>query len=381
MANKKFNIGFISSHGHDLAGHIIDQAANPDLESIHLCLMNDKDVAQRDLDINKIAEASEKVKTKTKNIDDILNTKDLDAVAVCARPDLAPDIFNKILDANLPIITDKPASNDSKRLASVAKKAAKKNLAFGTMLQWRRNPAILDIKRAVDSGALGQIMTVEVRLLTSTINWRGPGKSYLLEKSSMGGGISSWLACHMLDMLIFILDERVTEVSAFTGNRHPVKIDVEDTAISAIKTESGILGSVHTGYSLCGPSKLGVSDLYLGIRGTEGYVSIPFHLPGQDDLDNTLYLYSENENWVTGGQRAMTYSPFYKTQFGKSGVDMGSGGYGGFGAEKLFIDFLNSTRNQAKIPTPIKDLVHILEIGEAMRESSNSGKAISISKT
>ena len=381
MANKKFNIGFISSHGHDLAGHIIDQAANPDLESIHLCLMNDKDVAQRDLDINKIAEASEKVKTKTKNIDDILNTKDLDAVAVCARPDLAPDIFNKILDANLPILTDKPASNDSKRLDAVAKKAAKKNLAFATMFQWRRNPAVLDVKRAVDSGALGQIMTVEVRLLTSTINWRGPGKSYLLEKSSMGGGISSWLACHMLDMLIFILDERVTEVSAFTGNRHPVKIDVEDTAISAIKTESGILGSVHTGYSLCGPSKLGVSDLYLGIRGTEGYVSIPFHLPGQDDLDNTLYLYSENQNWVTGGQRAMTYSPFYKTQFGKSGVDMGSGGYGGFGAEKLFIDFLNSTRNQAKIPTPIKDLVHILEIGEAMRESSNSGKAISINKT
>ena len=135
------------------------------------------------------------------------------------------------------------------------------------MLQWRRNPAILDIKRAVDSGALGQIMTVEVRLLASSINWRGPGKSYLLEKSSMGGGISSWLACHMLDMLIFILDERVTEVSAFTGNRYPIKIDVEDTAISAIKTESGILGSVHTGYSLCGPSKLGVSDLYLGIRG------------------------------------------------------------------------------------------------------------------
>ena len=224
-------------------------------------------------------------------------------------------------------------------------------------------------------------MTVEVRLLASSINWRDPDKSYLLEKSSMGGGITSWLACHMLDMLIFILDERVTEVSAFTGNRYPIKIDVEDTAISAIKTESGILGSVHTGYSLCGPSKLGVSDLYLGIRGTEGYVSIPFHLPGQDDLDNTLYLYSENENWVTGGQRAMTYSPFYKTQFGKSGVDMGSGGYGGFGAEKLFIDFLNSTRNQAKIPTPIKDLVHILEIGEAMRESSNSGKAISISKT
>ena len=381
MANKKFNIGFISSHGHAADGHIIDLAANPELESIHLCVMNDKDANQRDLDINKVAKASEKVKTKTKNIDDILNTKDLDAVAVCARPDLAPDIFNQILDANLPILTDKPASNDSKKLDAMAKKASQKNLAFGTMFQWRANPAVLDVKRAIDNGALGDLMTVEVRLLASTINWRDPHKSYMLEKSSMGGGITSWLACHMLDMLIFLLDERVTEVSAFTGNRYPVKIDVEDTAISAIKTESGILGSVHVGYSLCGPSKLGVVDIYLGIRGTEGFVSVPFYMPGQEDLDNTLYLYSENENWVTGGQRAMTYSPYYKTQFGKSGVDMGSGGYGGFMAEKLFIDFLNSTRNQASNPTPIEDLVHVLEIGEAIRESSDSGKAISISKT
>ena len=77
----------------------------------------------------------------------------------------------------------------------------------------------------------------------------------------------------------------------------------------------------------------------------------------------------------------MTYSPYYKTQFGKSGVDLGSGGYGGFMAEKLFIDFLNSTRNQGENPTPIEDLVHVLEIGEAIRESSDSGKAISISKT
>ena len=61
MANKKFNIGFISSHGHAVEGHIVDLAANPDLESIHLCVMNDKDANQRDLDINKVAKASEKV--------------------------------------------------------------------------------------------------------------------------------------------------------------------------------------------------------------------------------------------------------------------------------------------------------------------------------
>ena len=71
MANKKFNIGFISSHGHAADGHIIDLAANPELESIHLCVLSDLDSAGRNLDINVVGNASEKVVTRTKNIDEI----------------------------------------------------------------------------------------------------------------------------------------------------------------------------------------------------------------------------------------------------------------------------------------------------------------------
>ena len=47
-------------------------------------------------------------------------------------------------------------------------------------------------------------------------------------------------------------------------------------------------------------------------------------------------------------------------------------------AEKLFSDFLNSSRSGAKSPTPIEDLVHILQVGEAIRESSLSSRAIAI---
>ncbi len=369
--NQPFNIGFVSSHGHAAEGHILDLAANHQLESIHLCVLSELDAVGRQLDVNVVGDASEKVKTKTRSLDEILNMDNLDAIAVCSRPDLAPNIFDQILDANLPILTDKPAAIHSSQLQQVAKKASEKDLAFGTMFQWRRNPAVLEIKNALANGALGDIMSVEVRLLASTIDWRDPHKSYLLDKKSMGGGITSWLACHMLDVLIFLLEERVTDVAAFTGNQHSIKIDVEDTAVSAIKFESGIIGSVHVGYSLCGPSKLGVSDLYLGIRGTQGYLSIPFHMPGQGDLDNTLYLYSDHEKWHTGGQRATTYSTFFKST-------LDNGGYGGLGAERLFADFLNAARNGKPVPTPIEDLVHVLQIGEAMRESSNSKRSISI---
>jgi predicted dehydrogenase len=55
-----------------------------------------------------------------------------------------------------------------------------------------------------------------------------------------------------------------------------------------------------------------------------------------------------------------------------------NGGYGGLGAERLFADFLNAARNGKPVPTPIEDLVHVLQIGEAMRESSNSKRSISI---
>ena len=371
MSNRKFNIGFISTHGHAAAGHILDLEANGQLDSIHLCVTSDVDGTGMPLDPNVVGEASGKVKTKTRNIDQILDIENLDAVAVCSRPDLAPGIFDRILDAGFPILTDKPAATHSSKLDLVAQKASKLNLAFGTMFQWRRNPAVLDMKHAIDHGALGKIMSVEIRLLASTIDWRDPHKSYLLDKDSMGGGITSWLACHMLDMLIFLLDQRITDVTGFTGNQHTIKVNVEDTAVAAIRLDSGVIGSVHVGYSLCGPSKLGVSDLYLGIRGTNGYLSIHFHMPGQGDLDNTLYLYSDHEEWSTGGQRATSYSNFFKSP-------QGNGGYGGLMAEKLFSDFLNSSRSGTKSPTPIEDLVHILQVGEAIRESSLSNRAIAI---
>ena len=88
-------------------------------------------------------------------------------------------------------------------------------------------------------------------------------------------------------------------------------------------------------------------------------------------VDNTLYLFSDHEKWHTGGQRVTTYSTFFKSP-------LHNGGYGGLGAERLFADFLNASRNGKTAPTPIEDLVHVLQIGEAIRESSNSKRSISI---
>ena len=70
--NPKFNIGFVSSHGHAVEGHILDLAANHELESIHLCVLSELDAVGRKLDVNVAGSATEKVKTKTTKLGSVM---------------------------------------------------------------------------------------------------------------------------------------------------------------------------------------------------------------------------------------------------------------------------------------------------------------------
>ena len=52
--------------------------------------------------------------------------------------------------------------------------------------------------------------------------------------------------------------------------------------------------------------------------------------------------------------------------------------YGGIMAEELFRDFFVAAQMGAPAPAPIEDSVHLLEIIEAAKESSATGRAIHI---
>ena len=206
-----FVVGVVSSHGHE-SGHIQVWDVLPEVEAIHVCTIDNE------ADLDEIAALSPKTVSKTKDLSELLSIPGLDAVAVCVRPDLGPDVLSAVVSAGIPVLFDKPASTSAAAMREVADLAQKKRVTAGAMFQWRRSAPMMEARRMLKEGAFGDLWTLEARVLTSQLRYRRPDTSWIFKSQYAGSGILSWLGCHKLDLLNYITDDRIVEVTAMTGN-------------------------------------------------------------------------------------------------------------------------------------------------------------------
>ena len=201
-------------------------------------------------------------------------------------------------------------------------------------------------------------------MVTSQVRYRDPSH-WLFGRDTAGSGILSWLACHYIDQLCYLLDDRIVEVAAMTGRRNPEPIEVEDTACVALRFAGGVLGTLHAGYHLPGsrPGYAGAAyDTFLALRGTEGYARLPFS-------GGEYTLFSMAEGWAAAGKREWRYDPPQ------------SPAYGGVAGEEWLSAFLGAARAGAPPPCPIEDAVHVLEVVEAILESSATARSVRLRGT
>ena len=119
--------------------------------------------------------------------------------------------------------------------------AARKSL--GVISQRRWYPSVRRIREAIDSGALGKPSIAQVTILGwrdevyyNADPWRG---SWALE----GGGVLVNQAPHQLDLLAWFMGPAKEIAGLWDNVNHPY-IEVEDTAVAAIRFANGGMGSV-----------------------------------------------------------------------------------------------------------------------------------------
>ena len=357
------HVGVVSSHGHE-DGHILVWDKLPEVEAIHVCTIADE------ADLDHISSLSPKVASKNRSLSELLG-RPLDAVGVCVRPDLGPPTLRAIIDAGVPVLFDKPAATRAADMREVAEIAASKGVTAGAMFQWRYSAAILEARRALAEGGLGELWAVELRVLTSQLRYRRPSTNYLFRSEYACSGILSWLGCHLLDLLNFVTGDRVVEVTAMTGSQNPEPVDVEDTAMVAFRMAGGAIGTLHAGYLMAGPGK-NPDDTLIALRGSRGYLQVPLVTPWtprshDGDQSGVVYsMWSEAPGWETGGARHSTFDVPHSEV------------YGGVMAERLFSDFLKAAKDGTQAPSPIESSVHMLEVVEAAKQSSQTGRTVKV---
>lgn len=353
--SKTFVVGVVSSPHPHAPMHIMTLDTLQEVKDIHLCGIEGED-------LEAMKSQSHKVRSYSTELNDLLKLSDLDALLVSVRNDLCTGVLSAAVEAGIPVLFEKPGATQASNLREISDKAKSKKITMGAMYTNRWSPQIKDVRRIIKGAWLGKIMAVESRMVTSQIRYRDP-RHWLFSQKYAGSGILSWLACHHIDALCYLLNEHIVEVSAMVANNNPEKVSVEDTAMVAFKFESGVLGTMHAGYHLAGSMAGytgGAYDTFIGIRGVDGYVRIP-----RAD-DDGFTVYSEVDGWEPDG--------IFKTRY----PNTSSPAYGGKAGEKFVLDFLKASRTGRPAPAPIDDAVHVMDVIEAILKSSTTGNAVQV---
>ena len=179
------------------------------------------------------------------SIDELLiNENKLDVVTICTPNGLHAEQTIKSLKKGFHVLCEKPMatrSPDCRKMIIEAEKAGKK---LFIVKQNRFNPPVSAIKRAIEEGRLGVILSAHLSCYWNrnedyfnTSDWKGTRE--------MDGGSLFTQFSHFIDLLFWLIGD-VKEVYALTDNFiHKDISEVDDTGVVALRFLSGALGSIH----------------------------------------------------------------------------------------------------------------------------------------
>lgn len=342
-------------HPHSKA-HLRTLQALPEVERI---LLWDEDA---DALAATVAAQGDKVAATYTDLDALLADEELFFVIAAIRNDLGPDIFTRALEAGKHVMAEKPIGKHAEDTAQVLATAEKSGLKLGVCYQNRANPVIQDARRIVSEGLLGELISVEIRMITTQVQFRNP-RHWLFNHAQSGGGILSWLGCHYLDMLHYITGDEITSVAAEVATRNGEAIDVEDAATLSMRLASGALASLHAGYMLAlsggGYHNSSGYDVYTGISGRLGRMT--WNAAGQP---TEMAVETTHPAWAGAPRRTFHY------EYGVSPA------YGGVYGEEFIRSFILDAQGQGSAFTAGADALRVARIVDAAYESSRTGQRV-----
>jgi len=355
--NVKIKVGLLGINHPHARSHLRTLELIDEVESISAW-----DEGEVVLDVLK-KENRPKLETSPTTLETVLNRADIPVVVCLGQNNRNPDLIIRAAGAGKHILTEKPVASNTRDLSSVLATVRHAGIHLGIFYTWRHNPIARDIRAMIEHGAIGRVMTVESRMVTSQVQHRDP-THWLFKKNVAGGGILSWLGCHWIDLIRFIIQDEVEGVSAMTGTLNGVAIDVEDTATVLMRMKSGAIATLHAGY-LISMSDLGFNrasyDTYLCFRGLKGHIE--WH---PTEPDAPVVLETSAPGWCTTPRRELKYAL------------APSEAYGGLYGQEFVRQFILSAMRKDPPPNNGDNALQVLRIIEAAYQASTHGRFVKV---
>lgn len=198
----------------------------------------------------------------------VLERDDIQVVDICTPGWTHAEIAIAALAAGKHVLVEKPLANsvtEARNMVEAAARAESRGVFSMVGYNYRRVPALALARELVAAGRLGTIRQVKGSYLQDWLADENAGMSWRLRKETAGSGALGDIASHVVDLIQFVLGEKVRSVSGrlqtFVPSRpgpdglEPVTVD--DAAWATLDLESGARlalrcpGLLPAGRTLC----------------------------------------------------------------------------------------------------------------------------------
>ena len=180
----------------------------------------------------------------------LLGSSDVDAVCICTPSGLHTEQAIAAMRAGKHIVCEKPMSltlPDADRLIETARQTGVKTCIIS---QFRFSDAVQEVRRAIDSGAFGKIVSGSLQMkyyrsdaYYASGGWRG---TWQMD----GGGCLMNQGIHGIDVFRYLMGP-MRQLTAITDTLTR-KIEVEDSAVAIVRFANGAVGTIE-GSTTCYP--------------------------------------------------------------------------------------------------------------------------------
>lgn len=227
---KKLRVGIIGC-GRIFVMHAVPASTLEESELVACC----------DVVAERAAAAAEKYGAKAyTDYREMLDREKLDAVHLCLPHYLHTAVAKYAFSRGVNVLSEKPMSIDYESAEDAVISAEKAGVLYGVIFQCRYNNSAQLVKRSLEAGKLGKIISAR-----STLTWKRDDEYYKESDwkgtwDKEGGGVVIDQAIHSIDLVNWMVNSEVKSVSCSMANRGHKIVKVEDSAEGLITYENGV---------------------------------------------------------------------------------------------------------------------------------------------
>lgn len=231
--------------------HAPEYKANPHVEEIVFYDRNlDRSEAMAAMFSGQVAET----------VEDLFNDPDIQAISDCSSNEHHHLFSTQALLSGKHVLCEKPISltvDYAKEIIAAQKESGKKLMVDHNQRFTRAHQKAKDI---IASGELGKVLTFRTAFGHAGPEEWGINKTnstWFFKKERSGFGVAGDLGIHKVDVLHYLLDDEIEQVSAFQGALHKLDengevIEVCDNLVCTLKTAKGSLGTASFSWTYYG---------------------------------------------------------------------------------------------------------------------------------